>query len=338
MKRVGGNLMEKIAHPDNLREAYLRAAQGKSTRPSVRTFSANLDTNLSLMRRQLLSGSFRFGDYRFFTVYDPKRREICAASFPERVAFHAMMRICHPVFDDYQVFDSFASRIGKGTYAALERARRFAGRFHWFAKLDVVKYFDSLDHEVLKKQLHRLFKDRMLLDYFDGLIDGYQGAGIGQGVPIGNLTSQYFANHYLSPADHYAKQALRVPGLVRYMDDVLLFHDDKSVLNSMVKDYTHFVHNHLHLNHHPVVMNECCRGIPFLGYVVRGTGLRLNLRSKRRFSAKMRNLTADFQDGKMDQEQYAMRAGCLLAFTDKADCVGFRRKLAQSAGMYPQGL
>lgn len=337
MKRVG-HLMEQIAHPDNLREAFLRAARGKSTRPSVRAFRANLDENLMQMHHQLLDCTFRFGDYRFFTVYDPKRREICAASFPERVAFHAMMRICHPVFDDYQIFDSYASRIGKGTYAALDRAVHFAHRYRWFAKLDVVKYFDSLDHRVLKNQLHSLFKDKRLLNYFDGLIDGYKGAALDRGVPIGNLTSQYFANHYLSPADHYAKQDLKVPGLVRYMDDVLFFHDDKATLNAMVKDYRRYVIEKLHLMHHPVVLNEASRGIPFLGYVVRGNGLRLNLRSKRRFVAKMRNLTQELNDAGIDQEQYAMRAGCLLAFTDKADSVGFRKKMASSAGMYPQGL
>ena len=290
------------------------------------------------MHHQLLDGTFRFGNYRFFTVYDPKRREICAASFPERVAFHAMMCICHPVFDDYQIFDSYASRIGKGTYAALDRAVHFARSYRWFAKLDVVKYFDSLDHEVLKDQLHSLFKDKMLLNYLDGLIDGYQGAAPGRGVPIGNLTSQYFANHYLSPADHYAKQELKVPGLVRYMDDVLFFHDDKKMLKSMVNDYKRFVMEKLHLQHHQVVLNETSRGIPFLGYVVRGSGLRLNLRSKRRFVAKMRNLTQELDDGRIDQEQYAMRAVCLLAFTDKADSVGFRKRRALSAGMYPQGL
>lgn len=336
MKRVG-HLMECIAHPDNLREAFLRAARGKSTRLSVSAFRADLDKNLSLMRSQLLDGSFRFGDYRFFTVYDPKRREICAASFPERVAFHAMMRICHPVFDDYQVFDSYASRIGKGTYAALNRARRFARRYRWFVKLDVVKYFDRIDHDVLKHQLYALFKDKMLLGYFDRLIGGYESSP-GKGVPIGNLTSQYFANHYLSPADHHAKQAMKVPALVRYMDDVLLFHDDNGALKAMVREYQQYVDDELQLQHHPVVLNETRRGIPFLGYVVRGNGLRLNLRSKRRFANKMRSLTADLESGLIGQDDYAMRAGCLLAFTDKADCLGFRRSLAQSVGMYPQGL
>lgn len=337
MKRAG-NLMERIAHPDNLREAYLRAARGKHTRPAVRAFATNLDHHLSLMRRELLAGTFRFGDYHHFTVYEPKRREIYAAAFPVRVAFHAMMRICHPVFDDYQIDDSYASRKGKGTYAALERACHFARRYRWFAKLDVVRYFDSLNHAVLKGQLHRLFKDKQLLHYFDGLIDDYQGIEKGMGVPIGNLTSQYFANHYLSPADHYAKHVLGVPGLVRYMDDVLLFHNDKCALKKMVGDYMRYVHDELCLEHHPVVLNETHRGIPFLGYVARGSGLRLNLRSKRRFTAKMRRLTQELDNDEIDQEEYSMRAGCLLAFIDKADSASFRKKSALSVGMYPQGL
>lgn len=337
MKRVG-NLMERIAHPDNLREAYLRAARGKRTRTAVRAFAAELDNNLLAMSNELLSGIFKFGDYDTFTVYEPKRRVIHAASFRVRVAFHAMMRICHPVFDDYQIYDSYASRKGKGTYAALDRAVHFARRYGWYAKLDVVKYFDTLDHEVLKKQLHRLFKDKLLLHYFDWLIDDYQGAERGKGVPIGNLTSQYFANHYLSPADHYAKQVLLVPGLVRYMDDVLLFHNDRCALKAIVGNYMRYVQDELCLRHHPIVLNETQRGIPFLGYVVRGGGLRLNLRSKRRFTAKMRNLTHELENNLIGQEEYAMRAGCLLAFIDKAYCAGFLKKSARSVGMYPQGL
>lgn len=147
------------------------------------------------MSLQLLDGSFRFGQYHFFTVYDPKRRTICAASFPERVVFHAMMRICHPVFDDFQIFDSYASRIGKGTYKALERAQQYAKRYQYFAKLDVCKYFDSIDHEVMLHQLCRLFKDSQLLIFFRDLLDSYETSE-GRGLPIGNLTSQYFANDY----------------------------------------------------------------------------------------------------------------------------------------------
>ena len=134
VKRVG-NLMPRIASLDNLYEAFPRAARGKQCKRAVVDFRNRLDENLLRMQGELLDGSFRFGNYQFFTVWDPKRRTICAASFPERVAFHAMMRICHPVFDQYQVYDSYASRIGKGTYKALGRACHFAREYEWFLRL-----------------------------------------------------------------------------------------------------------------------------------------------------------------------------------------------------------
>ena len=147
--------MPRIASIVNLHEAFLRDARGKAGKRAVIDFRNGLDENLMEMRRQLMEGSFCFGKYHFFTICDPKQRTICAASFSERVAFHAMMRICHPVFDDYQIFDSYASRIGKGTYKALERTQQFASRYQWFAKLDICKYFDSIDHQVLLQQQPR---------------------------------------------------------------------------------------------------------------------------------------------------------------------------------------
>ena len=207
MPRRVGNLMPRIASLDNLHEAFLRAARGKGGKMAVVDFRNHLDKNLLCIQRQLLDGTFHFGQYHFFTIYDPKRRVICAASFPERVVFHAMMRICHPIFDQYQVFDSYASRIGKGTYKALDRARRFANNYEWFAKIDARKYFDSISHEVLLAQLSRLFKDAQLLIFFRNLLDTY-AVQPGCGLPIGNLTSQYFANHYLSVADHYIKEKI----------------------------------------------------------------------------------------------------------------------------------
>lgn len=159
MKRVG-NLMGAICHIDNLNEAFLRAVRGKAGKQEVRRFREQLTGNLQTMVEELSDGSFCFGDYHFFSIYDPKPRTICAASFRERVAFHAMMRICHPVFDDYQIYDSYASRLGKGTYKALERAVEYSRQYRWFLKLDVCKYFDSIDHDVMYHQLCCLFKDR----------------------------------------------------------------------------------------------------------------------------------------------------------------------------------
>jgi retron-type reverse transcriptase len=298
----------------------------------VMAFRNNLDDQLSTIHRQLLDGTFSFGHYHFFTIFDPKRRTICAASFPERVVFHAMMRICHPVFDNYQIYDSYASRIGKGTYKALERTQHFCRQYHWFAKLDMCKYFDSIHHAQLFSQLCRLFKDPQLLLHFRHLLDTYETRP-SCGLPIGNLTSQYFANHYLSPADHFAKEQMRVPAMVRYMDDVLLFGNDLIQLKQQVEAYTHYVERELKLQVHPPIINQTRRGIPFLGYVVYVSQLRLNQRSRHRFLCKMSALDRAYWLRLLPEREVATRSLCLLAFAEKANCHHLYQKLYQQ-GQY----
>ena len=336
VKRVG-YLMPRIANQENLKEAFLRAAKGRSGKRAVVNFRSRLDENIGDMHRRLLDGSFRFGRYQFFLIHDPKERRICAASFPERVAFHAMMRICHPVFDNYQVADSYASRIGRGTYKALGRAQQFVRRYEWFAKLDVKDFFNSIDHDVLLRQLMRLFKDRQLLTYFRDLIDSYDG-GNGRGVPIGNLTSQYFSNHYLAVADHYLKEQIRVPAMVRYMDDTLIFGQDYHQVMEWVGAYRSFLSEHLHLELHTPIVNRCRMGVPFLGYVERREGMRLTARSQRRFQRKMAALSSELDAGEISEEKYVQRAECLHSFIDKAHTAGFLRRMAHIKGVYPQGL
>ena len=282
-------------------------------------------------------GTFQFGRYHFFTVFDPKQRTICAASFPERVAFHAMMRICHPVFDNYQTPDSFASRKGLGQYAAIGRAQQLVRHFTWYAKLDVCKYFDSIDHGVMLAQLARLFKDRQLLLYFRDLLLSYETTP-GCGLPIGNLTSQYFANHYLAVADHHARQQLHVAAMVRYMDDILLFCNDEERLMQQVHQYNIYARETLHLQMHPPVVNRSAAGVPFLGYVVMLHHLRLNGRSQRRLRHKMGHLNYCLQEGFIDDATYARHATCLLAFAEKAAVTDLKRKMNDTPGMYPQGL
>lgn len=336
MKRAG-HLIERIAELDNLHEAYLRAARGKRDKAVVQRFADNLGENLEKMRQGLLCGKMECGGYHFFTIYDPKQRVICAASFSDRVLFHAIMRVCHNIFDDYQIFDSYASRPYKGTYKALERAQHYCRRYGWFAKLDVKKYFDSIDHKVMFSQLSRLIKDKTLLEYFYRLLESYEVEHC-KGVPIGNLTSQHFANHYLSPADHYAKETLKVKGYVRYMDDILLFDNDKGLLKEQVSQYKRCVERELLLAMHPTVMNRTACGVPFLGYVAFGDHLRLNGRSVRRLRHKLLNLNLMLQNDEIDDKIYASRATALLAFATKANCGALLRQMSATQGMYPQGL
>jgi RNA-directed DNA polymerase len=235
MKRVG-NLIEEIASYDNLYVAFCKASKSKRNKVEVLKYESNLDINIQLLQEQILSGNIDIGNYHYFTIYDPKERVICAASFPERVLHHAVMNICHPYFEKHLIYHTYATRIGKGTYAALDKAKEFVKRYSWYAKLDVRKYFDSISHDLLFQFLSRMFKDKILLEIFQKIIRSYE-VSCGIGIPIGNLSSQYFANYYLSGADHYAKEQLHIGGYVRYMDDILLFEDENHVLKEKVKGF-----------------------------------------------------------------------------------------------------
>lgn len=310
--------MTRIADMDNLREAFLLAVRGKACKAEVIRFRSYLDEELHSIHEQLLDGSYRFSDYRRFMVYDPKQRIICATPFRERVTFHAMMRVCHPIFENFQISGSFASRPGLGTYKALEKAQAYSRRYSWFLKMDVRKFFASIDHECLKVMLERLFKDRLLLAYFEMLIDGYE-VERNRGLPIGNLTSQYFANHYLAVADHYAKEHLRVGPLVRYMDDMVFWGNDPQELQQQANAYAIFLKDELRMQLHPFCMNQTRMGMPFLGYVVYPHELRLNQRSRHRYRQRTKQFAYLTSQGLMSEQEANTRIQCALAFITKAN-------------------
>ncbi|MDW8230201.1 MAG: RNA-directed DNA polymerase [Saprospiraceae bacterium] len=333
MKRQG-HLIEAIAERSNLEMAYYKARKGKLCKASVWAFSQNLEENLRALQRQLLSGEVEVGGYHFFTIYDPKKRQICAAPFAQRVLHHALMNVCHPYFERVQTADSYASRIGRGTHAALQKANEHHRRCRWFLKLDVRKYFDSIHHGVLRRQLCRMFKDARLLRIFDQIIDSYCVTS-GRGVPIGNLTSQYFANHYLSAADHFAREVLRLPAYIRYMDDMVLWHTDKTALLEAGYRYRDFVEHRLHLTLKPFCLNEHTRGLPFLGYLLYPNRIRLASKSRKRFIYKTREYVLRLDKGEWTQKTYQRHAEALTAFTLHADAKAFRRKVIQQAERLP---
>lgn len=333
MKRTG-RLIEAAADMDNLREAFWRAARRIQRSLDMRQYESHLDENLSHLRAALLAGTHAYGNYRVFKVYEKKERSICAAPFRDRVAHHALMRVCDPVFERHQLFDSYASRMGKGTYAALDRARHFSGKFPWYLKLDVRKYFDSISHPVLKAQLRRLFKDSCLLGHLDAIIDSYQSAP-GRGVPIGNLTSQYFANHVLSKADHFAKEALHVPGYARYMDDMVLWDSHKSGLLEKGRRFEEFIRDTLHLDLKTPCLNRSSRGLGFLGFKVFGTHVLLDHRSRERYRARLFDLLEALEAGALDETVCSRRIAALAAHTEHASAHGFRRKVLSDFGCHP---
>lgn len=328
MKRVDF-LLERVADPDNLRLACWKAAKGKRHAREILAYGDRLGANIVALREQILSGLVDVGNYRYFKIWEPKERQICASAFREQVLHHALMNVCHEHFERVQIFDSYASRPGKGVHAALDRARKFTRHYPWFLKLDVRKFFDSIRHDTLKTQLARMFKDGELLDIFDKIIDSYE-ASPGRGLPIGNLSSQYFANHYLTGLDHFIKEKLCIPAYVRYMDDMVLWHPDKQVLKDARTAIAGYIENQLQCELKPILLNKTIRGLPFLGFLLFPYRTRLTRQSQRRFIRKMDELDENYHSGTWSEAKCQRHALPLLAFTDHADSKRFREKVLNS--------
>ncbi|MEN6423124.1 MAG: reverse transcriptase/maturase family protein [Smithella sp.] len=333
MKRAG-DLYRQIADRDNIRMAFLKAARGKQARRDMMDFRNNLEMNIACIHSQLEARCPDVGHYRYFEVHDPKKRLICAASFPERVLHHAIMNVCEPVLESYAVFDSYACRKGKGGQKALLRAQEFAGRYEWFLKLDVRKYFDSIDHGILLAVLARRFREKDILLLFKKIMNSYQ-IETGKGLPIGNLVSQHLANFYLSVFDHWIKEERKVRGYVRYMDDFLIFgHDRDQLMDEELPAMKDFTQSRLSLTVKPdIQMNRCAGGIPFLGYRVFPQKILLTPRSKRRFVNKFRCYEGRWQRAEWSDDQLVRRMEPLLEFTRFAASAGFRNNVISRFGV-----
>lgn len=323
MKRVG-NLMSQIVDYDNIQLAFIKSCRGKQAKQEVIEFRNDYDENISNIRKSLLSGNIQVGNYHYFKIYDPKERLICAASFRERVMHHAIMNVCHQYFERTLIYDTYATRIGKGVYKALDKAKIAASKYQYVAKLDCRKYFDSIDHDILKVKLERLFKDKDLLRLFYKIIDSYQVKD-GKGVPIGNLTSQYFANYYLSSLDHKVKEEWQVPIYLRYMDDMLLMENDRTKLKQYVSLVNDYSKNDLKLQLKEPIYRNSKIGVQFLGYIVKPYCLLLNGRSKKRFREKINYYSDCFENNLISETEYQQHILPLLAFTNYANNKSFQK-------------
>lgn len=323
MKRAG-RLMEKISDLDNLYLAYAKARRGKMQKNEVVKFSENLDDEIRTLKKELETETVEVGNYRYFTIYDPKERLICAASFKERVLHHAIMNVCHEYFDKTLIDTTYATRKGKGVYAAIDKAKKTMKCYDYVVKLDYRKFYDSINHELLYEKLCKKFKDKALLRLFRRIIDSYEVTP-GCGLPIGNLTSQYFANNYLSSLDHFIKEQLHIPAYVRYMDDMLLACNSRVELKNAVATVMNYSHDKLNLRLKTPVFRLSSSGIDFLGYKIYSHHLELSGRSKRRYRNKLVLYEKYLNTGKWNETEYRLHVVPALSFTEYAECRTFRK-------------
>ena len=326
MKRAT-SLFNQIVSYENVRLAWLKARKGKRSKPVVRNFYKNVNLNLEKVQKNLKSNPPVLSSYTQFTIYDPKERVISVVPFVDRVMHHAIMNVLEPVFERQFIFHAYACRKGKGSHKAVNYAFKKARTHKYFLKLDVRKYFDNIDHLVLKKLLSKIIKDVECLNLLFALIDSYgmvvstgsttassdSTTASGKGLPIGNLTSQFFANYYLSLLDHYVLEQLKPCGYVRYMDDFLLFDDSKEKLKIFLTQIENFCKNELILELKPPVLGNCKNGASFLGYLIKSDSVKLTQKSRRRKLAKLQRLNYELKMGWIDEEEYTTRVCCMYA-------------------------
>ena len=312
MKRAN-DLFDQISAWDNLLAAVHQASRGKRHRCDTQAFCLHLSDNLRRIQEELTTDSFRFGRFHQFVIHDPRRRIITAPCFEERVVHHAIINVCEPVFERFLINDSFACRRGLGRLAALERAQTFSRRHTHYVKMDIKKFFDNVDHATLLELLHRRYKDSRLLNLLAEIVHCYE-VDPGKGLPIGSLTSQHLANFYLGWFDRFVKEQLRIAGYVRYMDDCLIWGKSRASVRSAYFAAQRFLCDGLQFNTKPPIIGSVKRGIGFLGCRVFPNYLVLDRRSRRRFKAKLGELSQEYRNGKVSEIDCQQRATAMIAF------------------------
>jgi RNA-directed DNA polymerase len=356
MARSFDNLFQKLAHFDNLYLAYRKAAKGKRGQPEVAAFEFDVIANLCRLQEELVTQTYQPGGYFSFFIRDPKHRLISAAPFRDRVVHHCLCNIIEPLFERTFIGDSYANRVGKGAHAALDLAQSFARRYRHVLQCDVRQFFPSVDLQILYEILQRKLADRQVLWLCENILNS--GAGVlkdeydlvyfpgddgdedrrtfsalrPRGLPIGNLTSQFWANVYLNELDQFVKRHLHVRAYLRYVDDFLLFADDKRTLWDW-KDAIREKLASLRLTLHEAssTVYPVSNGIPFLGFRLYPGYRRLKRRNALAFQRRFKRLRKLYARGEIDLAEVNLSVQGWAAHAAHGDTWGLRKALLNPA-------
>lgn len=308
MKRHG-NLWPQLTDFSNLLLAARRAQRGKRFCNNVLEFNHKLEPELLQLQQELLTNTYQPGPYRTFEIFEPKRRLISAAPYRDRIVHHALCNVINPIFEPSFIEHSYANRFGFGSHRALKQFTSFARSSRYILQCDIRRYFPSIDHEILKSLIRRKLKCKSTLNLIDLIIDNsnpqepicdhFPGDDLltplerRHGLPIGNLTSQFFANVYLNGFDHFVKQELGVKPYLRYMDDFAIFSDDLGFLKNARLSIEAKL-SQLRLKIHPIKSQifETRHGASFVGYRIFPDYIRIRSSNLRRARRHHRQLQA----------------------------------------------
>ena len=358
MAKVYTNLYPSLPTFENLYQAYDNAARGKRGQPAVASFDFNVEDKLFKLQEELQSKTYLPGPYYSFYIRDLKRRLISAAPFRDRVVHHALCQIIEPIFERTFIPDSYANRIGKGTHAALDRAQALACRHPYVLQCDLKQFFPSVDHQLLRRIFTRKIADPDVIALCDHILDSGKGilaheytmvyfpgddpstgsaqgplaADRPRGLPIGNLTSQFWANVYLNELDQFVRRQLCCAAYLRYVDDFLLFADGKAQLWEWREAIINFLAGlRLALHEPQSTVYPVANGIPFLGFRLYPTHRRLKRPNGVAFARRLRRCRKAMVRGEMTLNDVQRRVQGWITHVEHGDTWGLRRSLLESA-------
>lgn len=288
MKRIG-NLYNKVCDLDNLYLAYSKARKGKGKSYGVVHFEKNLTENINQIQRELIMETYKTSEYDVFTIHDPKERIIYRLPFRDRVVHHAIMNVLESIWTSVFISQTYSCIKGKGIHGALRRIKRDlknSDETKFCLKMDVRKFYPSVDHDILRAIVRKKIKDMRLLKLLDGIIESAPG------IPIGNYLSQFLANLYLSYFDHWIKEDRQFKYYYRYADDMVILGASKEYLHSLRKDIQSYICDNLklELKENYQVFPVESRGIDFVGYVFFHTHILMRKRIKKNFCRQVAKL------------------------------------------------
>ncbi|MFH1425414.1 MAG: reverse transcriptase domain-containing protein [archaeon] len=347
MKDVG-NIYLELCSWKNLVLAWQKAKQGKTKRRYVKRFQKNLRKNLSKLREELVNQTYEPCSLKVFVHRDPKTRKISKAAFRDRVVHNILCNIIVPIFQKDFVYDSHANQLGKGTLKAVERFDKFKRKVSknntrecYVLKADIKHYFEEIAHEILVGILRRRIKDERILWLIKKILSvGYVNLRfqreIINGMPLGNLTSQFFANVYLHELDFFVKYKLRASYYIRYVDDFVILHDSKEQLEKWKLEINYFLKERLKIELHPNkshVLN-LRRGINFLGFRIFYYHKLVRKSNLKNFERKFNNLKILFGEGLIGRGEALEFLEGWLAYCSHANTYKYRRHLVKEFNRY----
>lgn len=348
-------MYDSITTWDNLWLAYRKAAKGKRGKHPAATFEYTVADALIVLQSELRAQSYQPGDYHHFTIFEPKQRKISAAPFRDRVVHHALCNLMEPFFDQHFIAESYANRVNKGTHAAVDLLQQYAQRYRYVLRMDVVKHFPSLDHAILLDEGARCITDERVLWLIgvilasgaDVLRDEYQmvyfagddlfAVNRPRGLPIGNLTSQFWSNVYMNPFDWFVKRELGCRAYLRYVDDFALFSDDKAELHAWrERIIDRLARLRLTIHESEAQVTPCDVGIPWLGFVVYPTHRRLKRRNAVKFTQRLRHNIDLYEQGEISFAELDASVQGWINHVRYADTWGLREHLFKRAIIKPR--